>query len=153
MWWLVATTAAMAADTVLYVVRHAEKATAPPDDPPLTPAGAARAEALAHTLRDVTLVGVHSTATARTQATAAPAAAAHHVAVAPYADVAEVVAAARRAGGAHLIVGHSDTVEELVTRAGGAPGPAMTDTTFDRLWVVTIPDAGPVTTLHLRYGP
>jgi broad specificity phosphatase PhoE len=143
---------AFAADTVLYVVRHAEKDLAVPADPPLTPAGRSRADALARLLRDVPLAGVHSTATARTRATAGPAAAGHALSVATYDDPAPLVAALRAAGGAHLVVGHSNTIDAIVTLAGGAGGAPVGDGEYDRLYVVVAPDAGPVVTQVLRYG-
>ena len=145
---------AEAADAVLYVVRHAEKAAAPKDDPPLTAEGQVRAEALARTLVDVTLAGVHSTDTHRTRTTAAPTAGAKGLGVQIYdsADPAGLVTRLRAAGGSHLVVGHSNTIAELVTAAGGDGGPAVTDVEFDRLYVVVLPSAGPPTTVRLRYG-
>lgn len=146
-------TVALAADTVLYVVRHAEKDLAVKDDPPLTPAGVARADALARLLRDVPLTGVHSTATTRTRATAGPTAAGHHLDVATYDDPAALVASLRAAGGVHLVVGHSNTIDAIVTLTGGAGGAPVGEAEYDRLYVVVAPAAGPVVTQVLRYGP
>src|SRR5688572_1986991 len=86
-----------AADVVLYVVRHAEKATSPASDPPLTDAGRARAEDLARTLADVPLAGVHSTATTRTRTTAAAAASARKLEVQVYDEPAALIARIRTA--------------------------------------------------------
>jgi len=150
--WL-AVAPAEAADTVLYVVRHAEKAEAPKEDPALTPGGEARAAALAHVLADVALVGIHSTGTTRTRATAAPTALAKKLPVQLY-DAPEVMLAkARAAGGAHLVVGHSNTIGEIVKSAGGDPGSPVTDSEFDRFYVVILPDDGKPATVRLRYGP
>lgn len=151
--WLLTATPSLAADTVLYVVRHAEKATSPAEDPPLTDAGRARAAALAKLLADVELAGVHSTDTARTRTTAAPVAEGHHLAVALYDEPGALLADARRTGGGHLVVGHSNTIAQLVQLAGGSPGPAVGDGEFDRLYVVVLPDAGAPVTLRLHYGP
>jgi broad specificity phosphatase PhoE len=147
-------TPAEAADAVLYVVRHAEKATAPKEDPPLTADGGIRAEALARALADVPLAGVHSTDTTRTRTTAAPAAKAHELDVQLYdpADPAALITRLRTSGGSHLVVGHSNTIAELVVAAGGDGGPPVADTEFDRLYVVVLPDGGRPTTLRLRYG-
>ena len=50
----------------LFIVRHAEKAAAPKDDPPLTKAGRARAQELARVLGDVPLKAVYATEFERT---------------------------------------------------------------------------------------
>jgi len=52
-------------DAVFYLVRHAEKEL-DGDDPALSDAGYARADALAGVLRDVTLAAIYSTDTRRT---------------------------------------------------------------------------------------
>jgi len=62
--------------TVVYIVRHAEKATEPRRDPGLTPAGAERAEALAAVLANARLTGIVTSQFKRTRATATPVAAA-----------------------------------------------------------------------------
>jgi broad specificity phosphatase PhoE len=144
---------ARAADAVLYVVRHAEKAAEPKDDPALSETGTARAQGLAKLLADVEIVGVHSTSYARTRLTAAPTASARHLEVSPYATEAEVVARARAAGGSHLVVGHSNTIAAIVAAAGGDPGPPVGDAEFDRLYVVVVPDSGKPTTVRLRTSP
>lgn len=151
--WFLLVSPADAADAVLYVVRHAEKATAPAADPPLTPAGQARAEALAKLLKDVPLAAVHSTDTTRTRTTAAPTSTAGKLTPALYDAIPPLVAAIRATGGAHLVVGHSNTIADIVSAAGGDPGPAVADTEFDRLYVVVLPDAGKPTTIRLHYGP
>ena len=51
------------------LVRHAEKASEPPDNPPLSEAGAARAEALVHALADARIDAVIATQYRRTQDT------------------------------------------------------------------------------------
>ncbi len=150
--WSFASAPALAADVVLYVVRHAEKAAAPKEDPPLTADGQVRAEALARTLADVPLTGVHSTATTRTRATAAPTAEAKGLEVRTYDDPAALVTALRAEGGQHLVVGHSNTIDVLVRAAGGDGGPPLTDTEYDRLYVVVVPSAGAPTTARLRFG-
>lgn len=150
--WSLTSAPALAADAVLYVVRHAEKATEPKEDPPLTPEGQARAEALAKLLSDVTLAGVHSTAWTRTRTTATPTAKAKGLEVEAYDDPKPLLAAIRAEGGNHLVVGHSNTIDALVREAGGDGGPPVADTEFDRLYVVVLPDGRAPTTIRLRYG-
>ncbi|HZI77430.1 MAG TPA: histidine phosphatase family protein, partial [Gemmatimonadales bacterium] len=54
------------------VVRHAEKAATPKENPPLSPAGEARAQALLEALRDAGLTTIITTDQQRTRLTAAP---------------------------------------------------------------------------------
>ena len=66
---------APAASTTVILVRHAEKAAEPADDPPLTAAGATRADALVDLVKDAGVTAVVSTQFQRTRLTAAPTAA------------------------------------------------------------------------------
>ena len=56
----------------IYIVRHAEKSTAPPDDPYLTTEGKQRAEALKDLLKDKNIKAIFSTERIRTVETAKP---------------------------------------------------------------------------------
>lgn len=139
----------------VYLVRHAEKDTAVKEDPPLTPAGEARAVALAERLADVELKGVYSTDTLRTRSTAAPTARAKQLPLQLYdpREPAPMLEALREAGGTWLVVGHSNTVPGLVEALGGRPGePIHEASEYDRLYsVALVPDEKPVTVLA-RYG-
>ena len=148
--------AAQEAPAVVVLVRHAEKADAPADDPPLTAAGTDRARLLAGLVADLRLDRVISTDYERTRATAAPAAARAGLDVELY-DPRRLDLLAQDLRGAAgrrvLVVGHSNTTPELVRLLGGEPGPAIDESAeYDRLYVLTLPPAGPVTTLLLRFG-
>jgi broad specificity phosphatase PhoE len=151
---LLAPVSGAAADTVVYVVRHAEKVTDGPD-PALSAAGLARAATLAERLADAGLHAIHSTDYRRTRDTAEPLARRVGLAVRLYdPERPEALAAAiARAGGRHLVVGHSNTVPELVERLGGDGGAPIDEANeYDRLYVVIRPDDGPVRTVLHRYG-
>src|SRR5262245_7952006 len=62
--------------TVVLLVRHAEKAAQPADDPPLTQNGRRRAEALAEVIKDAHPTAIITTQLHRTVETAQPSAAA-----------------------------------------------------------------------------
>lgn len=148
-------TAGHEAPTVVFVVRHAEKMDDRSGDPGLTPEGEARARALARTLRSVDLDRIHSTPTLRTLSTAAPVRRDSGARIRAYhANALEPLAARIRAHpGRHLVVGHSNTVPDLVRLLGGEPGPPIAaGWEYDRLYVLTLrPEAGTGTVL-LRYG-
>lgn len=151
---LVAAGAQAADASVVYLVRHAEKASSG-EDPGLTAAGVERATGLARLLRDAGITEVHSTDFRRTRDTAVPLAEALGLEVRIYHWDAldELAASMRRAGGRHLVVGHSDTTPELVGLLGGEPGtPIDEPTEYDRLYIVTLGPDGLVTTTLLRYG-
>src|SRR5215203_1108674 len=122
-----ATTSAAPARTdgiTVFLVRHAEKAAAPADDPALTEAGRARATALAAALRDAHLDAAFTTQLRRTQDTARPSADAAGLAlrvVGVGRDAASHAAAvadsvrALASGSTALVVGHSNTIPAIVT--------------------------------------
>lgn len=145
---------AAAQAVVVYLVRHAEKASGG-KDPELTEAGRARALTLSRTLGDAGIDAIHSTDFKRTRQTAAPLAERLGIEVRTYDwdELQALAAAMRAAGGRHLVVGHSDTTPELVGLLGGEPGPAIDEPSeYDRLYMVTIAPDGSVTSTLLRYG-
>ena len=148
-----------AAPTVVLLVRHAEKAAEPAQDPPLTESGQARAQALVEVARDAGVTAVITTQYDRTRSTAAPTAAAlmvtsEVVGAGPLAQHAKAVAdqVRRHAGGTILVVGHSNTIPAIVG-ALGAPQPReICDSEYDRLFVVVIGDTGPPRLVRSRFG-
>ncbi len=140
------------------IVRHAEKAAAPADDPPLTEAGEARARALLDAVRDAHVSAVITTQLLRTRSTAAPTAAAlgitPEVVTAGGATHAQDVAAAIRkhAGQTVLVVGHSNTVPAIIEALGAKRPPPICDPKYDDLFVVTIAPDGSAGVVHSSYG-
>jgi phosphohistidine phosphatase SixA len=139
---------------VIYLVRHAEKASSGKDSE-LTEGGRERALTLARTLSDAGIDTIYSTDFKRTRDTAAPLAERLGLEIRIYDwDALEALATNLQcAGGRHLVVGHSDTTPQLVGMLGGEPGPAVDERgEYDRLYVVTVGPDGTVTTTLLRYG-
>lgn len=147
---LLAPAFAMADPNIIYVTRHAEKG-AEGKDPNLTPQGQARARTLAVILRKAGIRHVFSTTTQRTQQTAQPLAAQAGVEVQPYdaGKPAIVIDKIKALAGPTLLVGHSNTVPDLVKMLGGAGGAPIADDEFDRLYQVSIGADGKVTTVLL----
>ena len=139
--------------TTVYVVRHAEKAAAGGSDPALSAAGEARAEALAHVLAEAGIDAVFHTEFRRTRQTGEPTAAAAGIEPRRYDDAAGLAATIRsdHAGDSVLVVGHSNTLDDLAA-ALGAPGVAeLAETHYDRLFVVHLGPWGSHLE-RLRYG-
>lgn len=144
------------ADTTIVVVRHAEKVKPfDGEDPPLTPAGEARAQALAHTLSSVPLDRIYSTPYLRNRGTVAPTASAQKKEVVVVdakdtAGLAKILKALKDQ--TVLVAGHSNTVPELLGLLGIKDPPALDDADYDNLFVVTLSKDRPARLLRLHFG-
>jgi phosphohistidine phosphatase SixA len=147
-------------ETIVYLVRHAEKATNDPVDPDLSVRGFARADSLASQLRDAGINVIITTNFLRTVETAAPLARARHitpevvpVAGSTSAHIDSVVAAVRRHKGATiLVVGHSNTIGRIVERLGGGKVGDICDNEYANLFILSMPRAKPTKLLVDSYG-
>lgn len=140
-------------ETVIYLVRHAEKAADDPQDPTLSDTGTARAQALAEMLKEAGLTHIHSTNFKRTLQTAHPLAEALDLTVTPYdpRDLPGFATQLKAMPGRHLVVGHSNTTPALVEALGGHPGAPIAEDEYSRLYQLTLLKAGPVVSTLLRY--
>jgi len=138
---------ASAADTV-YVIRHLQKEAGA--DPELTAEGKAGAATLADLIAGKGITAIYATPTRRAMQTAEPLAARLGLAVTPYdpGNPAALAKAAAGVKGAILIVGHSNTVPELVASFGGAEPAAIADDEFGTLYLVH-PGSSRVEQLHV----
>lgn len=146
------------AQTTIWIVRHAEKdlKNLSDPDPALSLDGQDRAKDLATLLRPNRVLAVYSTPFKRTRQTAEPTAYGHGLTVQTYdpADPAALASTVLRQhkGGSVVIVGHSNTVLELVEAFGiKRPIPALKDDDYE--YVFTIAIQGDVTQLQMsQYG-
>jgi phosphohistidine phosphatase SixA len=150
---LVLAAAAAPAQQAVYVVRHAEKASdANAVDVPLSDEGKARATRLAEILRDAGITAIYSTDTVRTRSTAEPLARAGNRMVRIYSDVGVLADMLRREpNAAALVVGHSNTVPQLLTALGVRETIEIGDRDYDNLFVVVPRPSGEPLLLRLRY--
>ena len=154
-----ASLSAQAAPTVVIIVRHADKAAAPANDPPLTSVGVERAQALAEFLKDAKVSAVMHTPTTRTRETARPSAERFGLTPeliptgpAPVVSAAIVEMVRRHIGQTILIVGHSNTVMPWITALGGSPRENLCDHQYDGLYTLVL-DGSSVRLVEGRYGP
>jgi broad specificity phosphatase PhoE len=150
---------AQSAPTVVIIVRHADKAAEPPNDPPLTEVGQARAKALAELLKDAKVAAVMHTPTTRTRETARPVAEQFGLSMevlplGPAAVHAAAVAEAvrRHAGQTVVVVGHSNTVMPYIAALGGPARPNLCDHQYDGIYTLVIAGSD-VRLVEGRYGP
>jgi broad specificity phosphatase PhoE len=157
---LVAAAATAQSSTLVFLVRHAEKAATPADDPPLTPAGDARARALMDALEHASIDAIISTPYVRTRSTAAPIASQRGLTIETVAVAggvaahAQAVAAAvrRHAGKAVLVVGHSNTINAIAAALGGPRLPDLCDEHYDQLFVLELSSTGEPRFARAHYG-
>lgn len=142
----------------VYVVRHAEKLTIDPKDkdPDLSTEGKDRAEALAKTLKGEKIDSIFATNYKRTKLTGFPLADKIGFSVKTYdPNQIKTLAAAwkKNAQGKRLlIVGHSNTVLEIIEAFGGTrPIKELSDEDYDYLFELTI-KGGKVDVKTSRYG-
>lgn len=149
----------------VFVVRHAEKAAEPAQDPSLNERGLARAERLAEVLAHSGVTHLYASEFQRTQETLAPLSAAVgvNVAVVNARDARALLSALDNLprNGVAVVAGHSNTVPGIVERL--APGShrvqrdkqslELTEADYDRLFVVTQwgPEPRDANVLELRY--
>jgi broad specificity phosphatase PhoE len=149
---LLSATAANAAP-VIFIVRHAEKASSGGNDPDLSPAGQKRADALAHILKDSQVTSVFVTEFKRTQHTAAPIAKAVHVTptVVPSNDTVALADKLRALNGNALVVGHGNTIPDLLKALGIATPVSIPDDDYTEVFVVMLGTEPQLLRLHYPF--
>ena len=138
---------------VVFIVRHAEKASTGGKDPNLSVQGQKRADALAHILKDSQITSVFVTEFKRTQETAAPTAKATHLspAVAPANDVPGLVAQLRALNGNALVVAHGNTIPDLIKALGITTLINIPDDDYTEIFVVSVCDSPQLLRLHYPF--
>jgi broad specificity phosphatase PhoE len=124
------------ADDAFYVMRHLQKESG--QDPGLTEEGRRCAAALARDFGRSNVRAIYASTTRRALETAAPLSTAAGVAVTPYdpRETAALVARVRAESGSVLVVGHSNTVPDIVEQLGGARPADLTEDRFGEIWRV-----------------
>ena len=145
--------------TTVILVRHAEKsANTMQRDVPLSEAGHARARELARILGDAGVQAIYTTPYARTRDTAAPLAALLKLepveTAVTKAFAAEMAARIRsdHEGQTVLVVGHSNTTEDVIRALGIADAPFIDESQYDHLFIVILAAASEPRLIALRYG-
>ena len=129
-------TVAAAEPTATYVMRHLQKATG--DDPGLSEEGRKNAQRVAAWFASERPSTIYVSATRRARETAAPLAARLGVAAKEYdpRDTPGLVDRVKAESGIVLIVGHSNTVPDIVELLGGEKPAALAESDFGAIWRV-----------------
>lgn len=153
--------------TTVFLVRHAEKATTPPEDPPLTDNGNLRSQELARVLEQAAIKAIYTSQFVRTKLTAEPIAKRLSITATPIPvkmdpanprevseqyirEMTEKIYA--RPGDSALVVGHSNTVPLIIKMLGGDVVPVIDEKVFNDLFVVMVYAKGKAKVVHLKYG-
>ncbi len=149
------------ATTTIIFVRHAEKELNAGDNPGLSDAGRRRVAELTRQLVDADVVAgidaIYATPFRRTQETAQPLAEALDVPINSYdaADretVLETILKEHK-GKIILVVGHSDTLPELIANLGASKRvPPIDELEYDNIYIISIPWFGKTKTIRMRFG-
>ena len=138
------------AQPVVVIVRHGEKATEGGNDPDLSLAGRARGEALAWILKDSGITAIFTSEFKRTQETAAPTATSVRVTptVVAAKDTAALVAKLHQLNGNALVVGHGNTIPDIIKALGINSPINIPDDDYSELLIVTLGDKPQLFRLH-----
>lgn len=148
-----------AAQHTIFLVRHAERADTQPGvsptmaaDPDLSEAGRARAASLADALKDAKITTIYASEFKRTQQTAAPLAKALGltVKIVTSKGPGPLVKQLKASKGNVLVVGHSNTVPEVIAGLGVTTPVTIDDAEFDNMFLVTTGPHPSLLRLHYR---
>lgn len=144
--------------TTVVLVRHAEKAAEPEQDPPLTGAGVIRARELLDALGEADVAAIYSTNYARTRSTARPLSDATGVPVTVIEDARTFIpqvaqhVRTRHAGDVVVVVGHSNTIGNTLEALGAANIGDLPDEAYDRVYIVLLQEGAPTRVIKARFG-
>lgn len=151
----------------VFLVRHAEREEEPRQDPPLTKNGVARSHTLARLLSSAGIKAIFTSQFNRTKQTGEPLAAKLGLTVTPFTlklspsnprqiaeeSTAEVTNKILQHGGQSvLVVGHSNSVPDVIKMLGGDVVPTIDERKHDDLFVVTVYAKGKAKVAQLKYG-
>ncbi|MFI5361179.1 MAG: histidine phosphatase family protein [Elusimicrobiota bacterium] len=140
----------------IFIVRHAEKKNPKDDKSLLSPSGFKRADDLKRVFSSVDLKAVYRTEYERTAQTGVPTAAAHNLSpIETKSDDVKglaVILKARPPSEDVLVVGHSDTIPDLLTELGVSTRAAIAPGDYDNLFIVGRREGADPVFHWLHYG-
>ena len=145
----------MAQPHAIFLVRHAERASISgrvPSDTGLSPQGTTRAQHLAQELKDAGIAAIFTTEYKRTQQTAEPLANLLGIRpeVVPADDLRSLVAKVRATPGNVLVVGHSNSLPQIIAALGASARVAVPESDYDNLFIVLPGKKAELIRLHYR---
>ena len=152
-----------AAGTTVVVVRHAEKAKGPAEDPGLTERGMKRAEIFATMLDSARVSAIYTTQFARNMQTAMPVARRQGVSptVLPitsgkapeYAQALQRDIALNHPGVTVVVVAHSNTIDDIILAMGGPDIGDLREDDYNRLFILSVGNSGEASLIEAAFPP
>ncbi len=145
--------------TTLILIRHGEKdnpeAGDPPGGPSLNVDGKARAKMLVHVLGQTGIRAIYTSTLIRTQEMAQPLAA--QLAPIPSVPLDDPVQikkhiSVNHAGETVLVIGHNNTIPQLINLYTGGHLPLINELEFDNMFVLTALNSAAAFVTRLKYG-
>ena len=151
----------------VFLIRHAEKEDEPRQDPPLKPEGVLRSKELIRTLAGAGIKAIYTSQFTRTKQTAGPFATQLSVPATVISlrsdpnnprliaeeSTREVVNKVLEGEGQNvLVVGHSNSVPDVIKMLGGDVVPTIDERKFDDLFIVTVYAKGKAKVTQIKYG-
>jgi phosphohistidine phosphatase SixA len=151
----------------VFLIRHAEREDEPRQDPPLKKEGVARSQELARLLSSAGVKAIFTSQFTRTKQTAEPLATKLGLTVTSFTlksnptnprliaaeSTQEVVnKILERSGESVLVIGHSNSIPDVIKGLGGDVVPTIDEKKFDDLFVVTVYAKGKSKVGQLKYG-
>ena len=151
----------------VFLIRHAEREDEPRQDPPLKKEGVARSQELARLLSSAGIKAIFTSQFTRTKQTAEPLATKLGITATPFTlksnpsnprqiaaeSTAEVTnKILERAGESVLVIGHSNSIPDVIKMLGGDVVPTIDERKFDDLFIVTVYAKGKARVVQLKYG-
>ena len=147
--------AASAKPPVIFLVRHAERAAISgpvPSDTGLSRQGKARAQDLAQALKDAQITAIYTSEYKRTKETAEPLALSLGIRpeVAQSDDFRTLIAKLKALRGNALVVGHSNTLPQIINALRASSRVTVAETEYDNLFMVVMDRPPRLIRLHYR---
>jgi broad specificity phosphatase PhoE len=140
---------------VIFLVRHAERAATSgrvPSDTGLSRVGETRAQHLAEELKDANITAIYTTEYKRTKETAMPLTrlAGIRPEVVAADDLRALTSKLKQASGNVLVVGHSNTLPQIINALGVGTRVAVSESDYDNLFVIVHEPEARLIHLHYR---
>jgi broad specificity phosphatase PhoE len=142
--------------TTILLIRHGERNAPTPTnpDPHLSTAGKVRAKQLIHVVGETGITAIYRSHFVRAKETAQPLATHLGLSTTEMDEPSQIKSdiLSNHAGETVLVIGHSNTVPDLINQLGAGSVPVIADSQFDNLFVLKKWSTSEASVTRLKYG-